>query len=41
MPRALIEKEHAWVDGVLWKLAQAFGVSTEAIEWRMRFLAQR
>ena len=28
-------------DGVPWKLAQAFGVSVEAIEWRMRFLAGR
>ena len=41
MPRALVEREHAWVDGVPWKLAQAFGVSVEAIEWRMRFLAGR
>lgn len=38
MPRSLVEKEHAWVDGVPWKLAQAFGVSPEAMEWRLRFL---
>ena len=41
MPRALVEKEHAWVDGVLWKLARAFGVSEEAMEWRLRFLGVR
>jgi hypothetical protein len=38
MPRALVEKEHAWVDGVVWRLAKACGVSLEAMEWRLRFL---
>jgi uncharacterized protein DUF955 len=40
MPRALVEKEHAWVEGDLWRLAQAFGVSTVAMKRRLWFLGQ-
>ena len=38
MPRALVEKEHAWQDGNLWRLSQAFGVSTVAMKRRLWFL---
>jgi IrrE N-terminal-like domain len=40
MPRALVEKEHAWLDGDERRLAQVFGVSTLAMEWRIWFLEQ-
>jgi hypothetical protein len=40
MPRALVEKEHAWLDGDERKLAHAFGVSQLAMEWRLWFLEQ-
>jgi hypothetical protein len=39
MPRALVEKEHAWVEGDVRRLAEAFGVSTVAMERRLWFLA--
>jgi hypothetical protein len=40
MPRALVEKEHAWLDGDERRLAQAFGVSALAMEWRLWFLQE-
>jgi hypothetical protein len=40
MPRALVEAEHAWVDGDLRRLAAAFGVSTMAMGRRLWFLRQ-
>jgi IrrE N-terminal-like domain len=40
MPRLLVEREHAWVDGDLWRLAQAFGVSTVAMKRRLWFLSR-
>lgn len=38
MPRSLVEKEHAWLDGDERRLAQMFGVSVLAMEWRVWFL---
>ena len=38
MPRVLVEKEHAWAEGNLWRLAQAFGVSSVAMKRRLWFL---
>jgi hypothetical protein len=40
MPRALVEKEHAWVDGNVARLAERFGVSTIAMGRRLWFLEQ-
>jgi hypothetical protein len=38
MPRFLVETEYAWLDGDERRLAEAFGVSLAAIQWRIRFL---
>jgi hypothetical protein len=38
MPRSLVEKEHAWLDGDERRLAEAFGVSVLAMRWRVWFL---
>jgi len=38
MPRALVESEHAWLDRDIRRLADAFGVSTMAMEKRLWFL---
>jgi IrrE N-terminal-like domain len=40
MPRALVEVEHAYLDGDERRLANAFGVSVLAMEWRLWFLEQ-
>jgi hypothetical protein len=40
MPRALVEKEHAWLNGDERRMAQVFGVSVLAMEWRIWFLEQ-
>jgi hypothetical protein len=40
MPRGLVEKEHAWLDGVVRRLARTCRVSVEAMEWRLRFLKE-
>jgi IrrE N-terminal-like domain len=38
MPRARVEAEHAWLDGDVRRLAEAFGVSTMAMGKRLWFL---
>ncbi len=38
MPKALVESEHAWLDGDVRRLAEAFGVSAIAMEKRLWFL---
>jgi Zn-dependent peptidase ImmA (M78 family) len=40
MPRELVEEEHAHLDGDERRLAEAFGVSVRAMEWRIWFLEQ-
>jgi hypothetical protein len=40
MPRLLVEKEHAYLDGDERKMADVFGVSQLAMRWRIWFLEE-
>jgi uncharacterized protein DUF955 len=40
MPRLLVEKEHAYLDGDEGRMAEAFGVSQLAMRWRIWFLEE-
>jgi hypothetical protein len=40
MPRPLVEKEHAYLDGDARRMAQAFDVSLLAMQWRVWFLEE-
>jgi hypothetical protein len=40
MPRLLVEKEHAYLDGDQRRMAQTFGVSLLAMQWRIWFLEE-